>query len=491
VSRQESTRYVKPPHRGVDGSADRRAWELDPESPQWTSVRGDVFVRRNGGRLKIALVDPHSVIPTPDVSLFDGHSIVMYEIARRLARDHIVIAYPRRTFGERRIDYHEEVTYHRPSVFLDRAAGFLARHQANTLDRARRTYTPTPSCFSHYARHVADDIRAKGCDIVHIHGMSGIIPIMRRVSPGARIVLHMYDHAIADFARGNLYSQLRQAALILGCTNTLTRELRDRFPDIAARCHTLHSGVAQRFLRIPSCPAQSRTVLFVGRLCPQKGVHLLLDAFGHVLARHPQADLRVVGPIDQIPNDLIDPFRDAALTRGLDSIHGASTDYLAEIKARAQLLGAGVRFEGPVPNDRIAAHYVRAAVFVCPSMWEEPSGIPVIEAMAAGLPIVATRGGALSEFVVEGETGFLVERGDVHGLAAAIGRLLEDPKLRARMGASGRSRAEGFFTWGHSVSRLNDLYRLALRPQDVPVTCSPGSSLHHSSRIGSRSFNDD
>ena len=90
---------------------------------------------------------------------------------------------------------------------------------------------------------------------------------------------------------------------------------------------------------------------------------------------------------------------------------------------------------------------------------QDTAAVPaVIEAMAAGLPVVATRGGALPEVVVHGETGFLVDRGDTQGLNDAIATLLANPTLRARMGAAGRKRVEELFTWEQCVARLNELY---------------------------------
>ena len=77
-----------------------------------------------------------------------------------------------------------------------------------------------------------------------------------------------------------------------------------------------------------------------------------------------------------------------------------------------------------------------------------------------GLPVVATRGGALPEIVVHGETGFLVDRGDPDGLSSAIATLLANPALRARMGAAGRERVKQLFTWDRCVDRLNQLHEL-------------------------------
>src|SRR3569833_885459 len=120
--------------------------------------------------------------------------------------------------------------------------------------------------------------------------------------------------------------------------------------------------------------------------------------------------------------------------------------------------------EGPVLNRDVGPRFGGAGIFVFPSLWHEPFGIPVIEAMAAGLPVVATRGGALPEIVVEGETGFLVERGDVQGLRLAIAKLLANPALRAKMCAAGRQQNKQLFTWEHCVDRLQELYTLSALP---------------------------
>jgi glycosyltransferase involved in cell wall biosynthesis len=108
---------------------------------------------------------------------------------------------------------------------------------------------------------------------------------------------------------------------------------------------------------------------------------------------------------------------------------------------------------------------------VFPSVWHEPFGIPLIEAMAAGLPVITTRGGAASEIVVDGETGLLVERGDVGSLVSALCTLLRDPDLRRQMGRAGRERAARLFTWNHAVAKLDRLYEHAWA-HSRPVTRS-------------------
>jgi glycosyltransferase involved in cell wall biosynthesis len=100
-------------------------------------------------------------------------------------------------------------------------------------------------------------------------------------------------------------------------------------------------------------------------------------------------------------------------------------------------------------------------IFVLPSNWE---GLPnaVLEAMAAGLPVVATRVGGVPEVVVEGQTGILVPPRDPNALADALLTLLRDPNLRRRMGQAGRQRVQEYFSVDQMVSKTETLYEQLL-----------------------------
>lgn len=154
-------------------------------------------------------------------------------------------------------------------------------------------------------------------------------------------------------------------------------------------------------------------ILCVAHLYPRKDVATLLDA----MTRLPGAILRVAGDGPEGPR----------------------------LRARAAELGLHGRVEllGHVPFERLAAEFRRADVFCLPSR-QEGFGIVFLEAMAAGLPIVAARAAAVPETVADGECGILVPPGDAPALAAALGTLLADAGLRTRMGEAGRKRVRGY-----------------------------------------------
>jgi spore coat protein SA len=407
--------------------------------------------------MRIAQVYPHSDIPLPHVQLYDALAIVNYELGRRLARRHQVITYPKWVAGEREIEHHEGVTYRRIPEGIDRALNGLKILDVTRLLNRGRPFRLSPFYYAHYAREVARDISERGCDLVHLHTVSNFIGPIRRANPRARIVLHMHDHSLADFDPALIGPWLDETALILACSRFVADAIRRLHPAVAARCHALYNGVDERFLKVSADPAASGTVLFVGRLCPEKGVHVLLAAMKEVSRTHPRASLSLVGPLDLSPKEYVDPHGQDRIFDDLVSYYSNPGAY--EELIRRQVSGLSQAFlHGRVANSQLCSHYSRAGIFVFPSVWHEPFGIPVIEAMAAGLPVIATRGGALPEVVRDGETGILVERGDSQELAGAIGKLLSDPSLRQRMGAAGRKRVQQLFTWDRSVARLQELY---------------------------------
>ena len=428
--------------------------------------------------VRIAQVYPHADIPLPHTRLYDALAIVNYEVGRRLARRHEVVTYPKWVPGEKEIERHEGVTYRRIPEGIDRALNGLKLLDAARLLNRRRPFRLSPFYYAHYAREVARDIRERGCELVHLHTISNFIVPIRRANPQARIVLHMHDHSLADFDPAVIAPRLEEVALVLACSRFVSDEIQRRYPAVAGRCHTLYNGVDERFLQVTPDPAASRTVLFVGRLCPEKGVHVLLSAMSKVEPLQPRARLSLVGPLDVAPKDFVDPHRRDPVFNGLLQYYARPAAYYDLICRQVSELGGHAFLHGRVANEEICSHYSRAGIFVFPSLWHEPFGIPVIEAMAAGLPVIATRAGALPEVVVDGETGILVERGDTEGLAAAISRLLADPHLRERMGAAGRQRVQELFTWERSVARLEELYDSIL-PGAAP---KPAIAVHQAAR---------
>jgi MMP alpha-(1->4)-mannosyltransferase len=144
----------------------------------------------------------------------------------------------------------------------------------------------------------------------------------------------------------------------------------------------------------------------------------------------------------------------------------------ANVEATIDRLGLAdaVTFVSGVSDERIVELYAEASLAVVPSLYEGFS-LPAIEAMACGVPVVATTGGALPEVVgTDGTTGLLVPPGDPDALAQAIGRALSDPDLRARLGTEGRRRVLERYTWRTMAAQTVEHYRALL--EDRPAQSS-------------------
>jgi glycosyltransferase involved in cell wall biosynthesis len=121
-----------------------------------------------------------------------------------------------------------------------------------------------------------------------------------------------------------------------------------------------------------------------------------------------------------------------------------------------------IDFVSGVPDERIVELYAEAELAVVPSLYEGFS-LPAIEAMCTGIPLVATDGGALPEVTgADGDTVLQCPAGDAGALAAAIARGLDDPALRARIGAAGRQRVVDRWSWRRCAEMTVDQYREVL-----------------------------
>jgi glycosyltransferase involved in cell wall biosynthesis len=122
-------------------------------------------------------------------------------------------------------------------------------------------------------------------------------------------------------------------------------------------------------------------------------------------------------------------------------------------------IGDIVRFTGRIADSEFADYYANATIAVVPSLYEG-FGIPAVEAMACGVPLIATTGGALPEVV--GDAGLVVPAGDAPALAAAIVRLLDSPHERMAFAQAGLARVNSVFSWRKAAEKVVDVYREAI-----------------------------
>jgi glycosyltransferase involved in cell wall biosynthesis len=133
--------------------------------------------------------------------------------------------------------------------------------------------------------------------------------------------------------------------------------------------------------------------------------------------------------------------------------------YLAQLRNRLSAKAScKVAFAGFIPRPELVDHYYNADVFAFAPIWNEGFGIPPVEAMAAGVPVVVTCSGAMPEIVINQQTGFVVRKNDPHALAVSILKLLRDDDLRDKMGRTARNWVHQNFTWDRVAEKMYKCY---------------------------------
>ncbi|MEV6176336.1 glycosyltransferase family 4 protein [Streptomyces sp. NPDC052015] len=230
----------------------------------------------------------------------------------------------------------------------------------------------------------------------------------------------------------------RRLPSVLTVSGTSRGEIVDHLGVREDRIHVVHIGAdTDLFSPDPSVPViPGRIVTTSSADVPLKGLVFLVEALAKVRTEHPGAHLVVVGKQPQEG-----PVAQAVERYGLEG----AVEFVKGI------------------SDAELVDLVRSAEVACvPSLYEGFS-LPAAEAMATGTPLVATTGGAIPEVAGrDGETCLAVAPGDSGALAAALGRLLGDPALRARLGAAGRERVLKRFTWARAAEGTVARYREAI-----------------------------
>lgn len=206
------------------------------------------------------------------------------------------------------------------------------------------------------------------------------------------------------------------------------RLLRDGFPPQRIR-HLANPAPDPDTDHDPPPPPPDVRYLYAGRLVPEKGLHVVLDALA-IQSRGPQLDIAGTGPQEAA-------LRSAVERRGL---------------------GCRVRFHGWCDPTRLASLVAESRALVVPSLWHEPFGLAALDAGVGGRAVIASRVGGLPEVVEDRVTGLVVAPGDVASLASAMDCLGHDRTLAANLGAAGLERARTTFSLDRHLAGLHGIY---------------------------------
>jgi len=268
------------------------------------------------------------------------------------------------------------------------------------------------------------------------YGQAGVAVMDICKQAGIPLIVHFhgydaYDHRELEQA-GFHYRQLFEKA---AATIAVSRDMERQLLDLGAREEKLYYnpyGVDTSLFHNANPAHVAPIFLAVGRFVDKKAPYLTLLSFAKVKKKIPQARLKIIGD-----GPLLETCRQ--LAHALDI--------------------AGIELPGPQTHAQVARTMQQARAFVQHSIkpsYGDSEGTPVavLEAGAAGLPVVATRHGGIKDVVIHGQTGFLVDEGDVDGMVEYMIRLAEDPALAAQLGHTARQRICSHFSMEKSISGL-------------------------------------
>jgi colanic acid/amylovoran biosynthesis glycosyltransferase len=238
--------------------------------------------------------------------------------------------------------------------------------------------------------------------------------------------------------RLSLKQLIKDAEFVATETDFSTGYLQSKFPESANKIHRVYNGLNLDPFRMANPAAGSLEIISIGRLIPKKGFELLVNACNELMSKGLQLNCRIVGSgPEHVPlRQLIDRLG----------------------------LGKFIELTGPKAQPEIVDLLAQSNLFVFPAV-EDGSGdrdnLPtvIIEAMASGLPVVATGLGGIGEIVTHQANGLIVPEGDVDALATAIGFLAENAELRKSYGQNGLAVVKEKFRVETTVAGLILLFR--------------------------------
>lgn len=301
----------------------------------------------------------------------------------------------------------------------------------------------------YYLDGVADILKDVRPDIVQMHNRPEFVPYLLRQSDARTNILYM--HNLSDYRLPRIRRSVEQLDQVVFVSHYLRRSFIRKFPGFPqGRLAVIHNSV-DTDLYHPDRQRESETValrkdfygsspiiLFVGRTVPQKGIQHLIEAMELVLERLPKALLVVAGT----------------------PLFGETTTstYHRRLIQRSKGLGDRVRFLGYVPHERTPQLYAACDIFVAPSVWPEPFGKVVTEAMASGKPVISSNRGGIPEIIDDGKSGFLQEDpSDSQSMANRIIELAESPAMAEDIGGHAREKALEF-SRKKRIAELEKLY---------------------------------
>jgi glycosyltransferase involved in cell wall biosynthesis len=301
-----------------------------------------------------------------------------------------------------------------------------------------------------YVMSLAAFVRENRIDLVHTNSLKAdILGGAAARLAGRRLIWHVRDRIADDYLPPGVVTCFRALCrlvpdVVITNSRATMQTIRDDRPEGDDHYSVVHDGVQTAFNtprpgRSPSVPV----IGLLGRISPWKGQDVFIRAAATVLRHFPAARFRIIGKV------MFD-----------------ETDYENQLHALVEELGirSSVDFVGF--RSDVSAALSELDLLVHASTVGEPFGQVIVEAMTAGLPVIATEGGGVPEIVLHGETGLLVPMKEVDAMASAMIHILSDPVAAREMGRKGQLRASEVFSIEKTARAVEAIYDRLLRERE-------------------------
>src|SRR5881396_1778324 len=328
----------------------------------------------------------------------------------------------------------------------EKSAEIAGRWPGDLVEQHERRYGPgvKAGLRARNALYFADFFARNDVDHVHVHFANRAAHTALFLKEISGIPFSVTAHGqdfMKDLGSDDLLREICAAAEFVAAETDYSRELLcTRCPDSAAKIHRVYNGMDLTRFSPPNEEVsinQTPRIISIGRLVAFKGFEYLIDACADLARRGLEFNCEIIGD-GPLRGDLEERIRKLNLS---DRVH---------------LLGS-------LSQGAVLEKLRSADIFALASVTDKQGASDVfptviIEAMAAARPVVSTRLAGIPESVVDGETGLLVPPEDTMALAEALGRLIQDAKLRLHYGRAGRERIEQYFRIEHTVAPLIELF---------------------------------
>ena len=269
--------------------------------------------------------------------------------------------------------------------------------------------------------------------IVHVHNFKDATVAIRarKLSGNRNIRIVMTRHLVKPGKQMSLYNRLDALIFV---SHLAKNEFMSTSPVIdSAKVHVIHNSIRYTGAATPSERGAGLTLMFHGRLSPEKGIETLIKAFATI--ENKDTRLIIVG--------------------------SGNEEYVRELHSLAEAGGVAERIEWTGHSNDIHPLIEKADIGICPSHVREAGALSVIEYLAHGKPVIASNNGAQPEYVTSGTNGILVEPGDTQALAEAIATL-SDSTVRDTMGKAARERYEKHLSYPIFFEKIKKVYKTVL-----------------------------